>query len=567
MQGTPAQGPEFRMTSGLQPATSTPVSFRTSATLLALPLLGLSCTKAGSNPAPTGAVAPVTVKIIALNDFHGNLEVPQPWKTNAGPVPSGGVAYLAAHVAKLRAANPHSVVVSAGDLVGASPLVSGLFHDEPTIEAMNLIGLDINGVGNHEFDEGLPELLRMQAGGCHPKDGCQSGHDFKGSTAKFLAANVIDEHSGKNIFPPYDVRDMGGVPVAFIGMTLENTPAFVPPVVQGLKFLDEAETVNHLMKKLKAEGIEAFVVVLHEGGFIPGDYDECGGLSGPIVDVLKRLDKDVDLVITGHTHQAYNCLVDGLRVTSAGCYGRLVTDIDLTLDPKSKDVIQVEAKNVLVTHDVEQDASLVAVVEDYVKRAAPLAKRPIGELAAPIPTMVNEDGEAPLGSLIADAQLWATEKPEDGGAHLAFMNTGGIRVGLEKPGVLAYEDLFAVHPFGNTLVTLTLTGAQIHRALEEQWGADRTRFLQPSHTLKYVWQPDAPAGQHVPLETLTLGGAPLVLDKPYRVTLNNYLAGRGVFKEGTDPQPGVVDVDALVAYVKAQSPVQPVVPGRIKKAP
>lgn len=525
-----------------------------------------ACTTAAPKPESATAVAPVTVKIVAINDFHGNLEVPAPWKTKSGRVPSGGVAYLASHIAKLRAANEHTVVVSAGDLVGASPLVSGLFHDEPTIEAMNLIGLDINGVGNHEFDEGLPELLRMQAGGCHAKDGCQSGHDFKGSTAKFLAANVIDEHSGKNIFPAYEVREMAGVPVAFIGMTLENTPAFVPPVVSGLKFLDEADTVNHLVKKLKTEGVQAIVVVLHEGGFIPGGYDECGGLSGPIVDILKRLDKEVDLVVTGHTHQAYNCVVDGLRVTSAGCFGRVVTDIDLTLDPQTQDVLKVEAKNSLVTHDLPEDPRLVALTAEYVKKAAPLAKRKVGTLAAPLPKSVNEHGEAPLGSIIADAQLFVTQDPDKGGADLAFMNTGGIRVGLETPGELAFEDLFAVHPFGNTLVTITLSGAQIHQALEEQWGPERTRFLQPSHTLRYIWHEEAPAGQHVPLETLTLGGKPLVLDQPYRVTLNNYLAGRGVFAQGTDSTPGVVDIDALLVYVKAHAPVKPVKPGRLRKA-
>ncbi len=524
------------------------------------------CTKSAPPPGGGTAAAPVKVKIIALNDFHGNLAVPQPWKTKTGKVPTGGASYLASHVAKLRAENPHTVVVAAGDLVGASPLLSSLFHDEPTIEAMNLIGLDINGVGNHEFDEGLQELLRMQAGGCHPQEGCQSGHDFKGSTAKFLAANVIDEHSGKNIFPPYDVRDMGGIPVAFIGMTLENTSAFVPPsAVNGLKFLDEAETVNHLVKKLKGEGVEAIVVVLHEGGFIPGDYNECGGLSGPIVDIVKRFDKDVDLVITGHTHQAYNCVVDGLRVTSAGCFGRLLTNIDLTLDPTTKDVIAVEAENILVTHDIEETAAIQTLVAAYEQKAAPLANRPMGTLTSAIEKAVNEHGEAPLGSLIADAQLLETEPADKGGAVLAFMNTGGIRTSLSGTGQLTYADLFSVHPFGNTLVTVTLTGAQIHEALEAQWGKERVRFLQPSHTLRYVWHEGAEIGKHVPLQTLTLGGKPLDLTKEYRVTLNNYLAERGVFKQGKDPLPGVVDIEALVAYVKSHAPVKPVAPGRITK--
>lgn len=524
------------------------------------------CTRTAGGPPERDPAPPVDIKVIAFNDFHGNLEAPKPWKTKKGKVETGGVGYFAAHIARLKAMNPNHVVVSAGDLIGASPLTSGLFHDEPTIEAMNLIGLDLNGVGNHEFDEGLPELLRMQAGGCHPEDGCQTGHDFEGSRAKFLAANVIDEHSGKHIFPPYDVRELGGVPVAFIGMTLENTPAFVPPVVDGLKFLDEADTVNHLVEKLRAEGVEAIVVIVHEGGFAPGDYDECGGLSGPIVDVVHRLDDEVDLVVTGHTHQAYNCVVAGKRVTSAGCFGSLVTDIDLVVDPISKDVLSVEAENILVTHDIEADPTLAGLAETYAKKAAPLAKRPIGELADPLAKVVNDHGEAPLGSVIADAQLVATAPADKGGAHVAFMNTGGIRTSLEEPGVLAFEDLFAVHPFGNTLVTVTLTGAQIHRALEQQWTKDRVRFLQPSHSLRYSWKPDAPRGEHVPLASVTIDGAPLDLEKNYRVTVNNYLAERGVFKEGTDPTPGVVDIDALIAFVKANSPVKAPTPGRIRKS-
>ncbi|MCB9649233.1 MAG: bifunctional metallophosphatase/5'-nucleotidase [Deltaproteobacteria bacterium] len=520
------------------------------------------------NPGPSegvGATETVEVKVVAFNDFHGNLGVPKPWKTKDGEVPSGGVDYFAAHVAKLRAQNPNNVVVSAGDLIGASPLTSSLFHDEPTIEAMNMIGLDINGVGNHEFDEGPKELVRMKAGGCHPEDGCKTGHEFEGARFAFLAANVVDDHTKEHFFPPYEIKERAGIPIAFIGMTLENTPAYVPPVVKGLQFLDEADTVNHLVGKLRDQGVEAIVVVVHEGGFIPGDYDECGGISGPIVDIVKRLDPEVDLVVSGHTHQAYNCEIDGRRVTSAGCYGRLITDIDLTLDPKTRDVVKVSAKNLLVTHDVEPTADLSGLEQHYAEAAAPLANRPIGQLSAPIGKDENEHGESPLGSVIADAQLEATQAADKGAADLAFMNTGGIRTGLDKVGPVTYEDLFAVHPFGNSLVTVTLTGAQLHQALEEQWGEDRVRFLQPSSSLRYVYHDEAVGGVHVPVETVTIGGKPLDLKKGYRVTLNNYLAERGIFKLGTDPLPGVLDLDALEAYVEAHSPLAPPVPGRLMR--
>lgn len=527
-----------------------------------LPLILAGCAHS-SAPAPTAAGGSVLVQVLAFNDFHGNLAVPKPWKTEAGKVDSGGVAYFGAHLARLRATNPNTVVVSAGDLVGASPLTSSLFHDEPTVEAMNRIGLDLNAVGNHEFDEGPQELLRLAKGGCHPKDGCRSGHDFEGAKFGFLAANVFDDETGQTIFPSHDVRTFDGVRVAFIGMTLEATPDFVPPVVGGLRFADEAETTNGLVKKLQADGVEAIVVIVHEGGFAPGDYDGCGGLSGPIVDVVQRLDRAVDLVVTGHTHQAYNCEVEGLRVTSAGSYGRLVTDIDLEIDRATGEVTALTAKNLLVTHDVPADPGLKTLLDTYTEAAAPLARREIGVLAAPIAKPTNDAGESPLGSVIADGQLFATQAADKGAAELAFMNTGGIRTGLDRAGTTTYEDLFSVHPFGNLLVTMSLTGQHILEALQGQWGKERVRFLQPSHTVRYVWR-DAPP--HVRAEDVTIGGAPLDLTRTYRVTLNDYLVNRGVFAKGTDRLTGVVDIDALEAYLSAKSPLSPPEPGRIAKA-
>ena len=552
------------MTRRLETSTTRPVRRERFFGLLAA--LPLACAHPpGGAEDGAGAGPTVEVKVVAFNDFHGNLGVPKPWKTKAGDVDSGGIGYFAAHIARLRAENPNSVVVSAGDLIGASPLTSSLFHDEPTIEAMNMLGLDINGVGNHEFDEGPKELVRMKVGGCHPEDGCETGHEFEGARFAFLAANVVDEHSNKHLFPPYEVRELAGVPVAFIGMTLENTPAFVPPVVKGLQFLDEAETVNHLVGKLRGEGVEAIVVVVHEGGFAPGDYDECGGISGPIVDIVKRLDPEVDLVVSGHTHQAYNCEIEGRRVTSAGCYGRVITDIDLTLDTKTRDVVKVRAENVLVTHDLSPSPALEGLGQHYAAAAAPLAHRPIGALSAPIVKDENEHGESPLGSVIADAQLAATRAPDKGAADLAFMNTGGIRTGLDRAGPVTYEDLFAVHPFGNSLVTVTLTGAQLLAALEEQWTEDRVRFLQPSSTLRYQWTAEAVEGRHVVAGSVSVGGEPLELARGYRVTLNNYLADRGVFKVGQDPLPGVLDIDALEAYVVTHSPLAPAAPGRLQR--
>ena len=278
----------------------------------------------------------VHLRILAISDFHGQLEPPGA-AGRIGGVEVGGAAYLASHIATLRAGAPHSIVVSAGDLINASPFTSALFHDEPTIEAMDAIGLDLNGVGNHEFDEGVDELVRMQRGGCHPVDGCQFGETFAGAGFTFLAANVVREDSQETLLPSYAVRVFDGVPVAFIGVTLANTGSMVSPSgVRGWRFRDEAQTANQLARALRDQGVEAIVLLIHEGGHAGGGVDECPALSGPIAAIARKLEPGIDVVISGHTHQAYNCLVDGRVLTAAGSHGRVVTQIDLTLDRASR---------------------------------------------------------------------------------------------------------------------------------------------------------------------------------------------------------------------------------------
>src|SRR5215213_9620057 len=387
---------------------------------------------AGAKPAGT-----ISVQILALNDFHGNLLPPSGSSGRVGPtLTAGGVEYLATHVSNLRALNPNTVVVSAGDMVGASPLLSALFHDEPTIEAFNLIGLDFNAVGNHEFDEGWHELVRLQEGGCHPVDGCLDGDDFAGANFQFLAANVVRKDNGKTIFPAYKVRSFDTAKIAFIGMTLEGTPLIVTPSgISDLTFKDEANTVNALIPELKAKGIETIVVLIHEGGIQsvavnPTTINQCEGISGPIVDIVNHLDDEVDVVISGHTHQPYNCTIDGKIVTSAFSFGRLVTKIDLTIDRGTGEVVTMAANNRIVTRDVAKDSLLTALINKYNAIAAPLANRVIGAITADINRDATAAGETALGDVIADAQLDATNDPGFGDAVVAFMNPGGIRENL-----------------------------------------------------------------------------------------------------------------------------------------
>ena len=308
--------------------------------------------------------APVELRILAINDFHGNLQPPPGGiridnpadKADKITVEAGGAEHMATAVRQLREGHQNTIFVAAGDLIGASPFLSAMFHDEPTIESLDKMGLAVASVGNHEFDEGKHELLRMQNGGCHPIDGCQGPHPFLGAKFRYLAASTFEKGTGKTVLPAYEIREFGGIAVGFIGLTLKGTPNLVAPTgVADLEFRDEADTVNALLPELKARGVEAIVVLIHEGGFPTGDYNECPGISGPIVDIVRKFGRAVDVVVSGHTHRPYVCEIDGRLVTSADKYGTIVTAIDLKLDPVTRDVVAARADNVIVrTGDVRQ---------------------------------------------------------------------------------------------------------------------------------------------------------------------------------------------------------------------
>lgn len=550
--------------------------------VIVLVLLLASVVSVGAKPSGT-----VNVQILALNDFHGNLDaIPSTSSAGrVGTIPAGGVEYLATHIANLRALNPNTVVVSAGDLIGASPLLSALFHDEPTIEAFNQISLDFNAVGNHEFDEGWAELVRMQEGGCHPVDGCQDGDDFAGADFQFLAANVVREDNGKTIFPAYKMRSFAGAKVAFIGMTLEGTPNIVTPSgVAGLDFLDEAQTVNDLIPELKAKGIETIVVLIHEGGIpaAPVPFNGCAGISGPIVDIVNNFDDEVDVVISGHTHQPYNCVIDGKIVTSAFSFGRIVTKVDLTIDRETGEVVTMAAENKIVTRDVAKDSILTALIAKYNAISAPLANRVIGSITATITRTANTAGESALGDVIADAQLYATTPVGFGEAVVAFMNPGGIRADLtyasslagEGDGNVTYGESFTVQPFGNSLVTMTLTGAQIETLLEQQFAGctlGTARILQVSAGFTYTWSASGPVCGKVDPNTIQINGVTVNPLANYRVTVNSFLADGGdsfpVLKLGTNRLGGDVDTDALEKYLTIFAPVAPGLQNRIIRIP
>ncbi|RKN42781.1 bifunctional metallophosphatase/5'-nucleotidase [Micromonospora endolithica] len=515
---------------------------------------------------------PVDVKLLALNDFHGHLEPPTGSSGAIAGQPAGGVEYLATHLAELAEAGrkKNTITVAAGDLIGASPLLSAAFHDEPAIEALSLAGLDYASVGNHEFDEGAAELLRIQNGGCHPVDGCADGTPYKGAGFQYLSANAFKTSTGKPLLPPYAIHKVQGVKVGFIGMTLEGTPQIVSQQgVAGLTFADEAVTANRYAHELRRKGVEAIVVLLHEGGTQAGagGINDCVDFTGPVVDVVNRMDPSIDVVVSGHTHQAYNCEVNNKLVTSASSFGRLITDIDLKIDRRSGDVLSATAENVVVTRDVTKDARQTALIDRYKEVLGPVAGREVGTTAEALvraqETLFGTSlGESPLGNVIADAQLAATD--DEQGAVAAFMNPGGVRADLDA-GTVTYEEAFTVQPFANNLVTLDLTGAQLYCLLEQQFVTGRT--LYPSSTVGYTVDPngttaptaDPCAGTRVVPGSLTLGGTPVTADATYRVTVNNFLAGGGdgfsVLTGGTNAVTGLIDLDAFVAYLTANSPV------------
>jgi len=496
-------------------------------------------------------------------------------------------------------------VIAAGDLVGASPLDSGLFHDEPTIEALNLMGLELSSVGNHEFDHGRLELLRKQNGGCYPggvrgQDTCVGG-DFPGARFHYLAANVVDTASGQapgqtpdqTLFPPYEIKtlDAGGgrkVSIAFIGLVLKSSPTMVTPAgVAGLSFTDEADAANALLPQIHAKGVNAVVILIHQGGATDGSYNEktCPGLRGDILPILDRLDPAFRVIVSAHTHQAYNCRYAGRLLTSAGSYGRLLTTIDLRLDTQDGSIVEASADNIAVANDRQAtadpatypafsaDPQVAALVARYDALAAPITGRIVGRQLADItraplvdPASARLTGQTALGELVADSELEATRGQ---GAVAAVINAGGVRADLlagqvsagEKPGEITYGEAYKVLPFGDHLDTVTLTGDQLYALLAEQWGKNgQVRMLQVSRGFSYAWDDSLPAegGKVVP-GSLKIDGKPVLANARYRITVDDFLASGGdgysALKAGTEPVQSGLDIEAFTAYLERNSPL------------
>ena len=547
----------------------------------------VACTTLPHPPPPAPPLQPVEVQILAINDFHGNLQPPQlTVPTASGAVPTGGAAYLATALKQTRTTN--SVTVAAGDLIGASPIASALFLDEPTIMALGEAGLELAAVGNHEFDKGSGELKRMQDGGCAKFTNRQpcALEPFAGAKFRYLAANVVAA-DGRTLFPGTSIKQVGGVSIGFIGMTLKQTATLVSPAgVAGLTFTDEAETANAAVPILKAAGVQTIVLLIHQGGSVTR-YDDptCAGLAGDILPIIERLDPAIRLVVSGHTHNAYICRLPiaggGDRLlTSAGKYGAMVTDIRLTFAPDGMlagargEFVIVQGEPIatarltapLVTTNpvFPADPIVAAIVERYRAAAAPLANRVVGRLGGSvIKGMISQESTA--AELISDGQYFVGRAADKGRADFALMNNGGARTDLnpEVDGTVRFGQIFALQPFANNLVTKSYTGAEVKAVLEQQFDSGlntvaRPNLLAPSGNFAFSFDRSRPAGQRI--VTMRLNGKPLDPAGIYRVTINNFLASGGdnftALSVGLDATDGGLDLDATEAYL-ATTPVAP----------
>ena len=519
----------------------------------------------------------VDITIFSFNDFHGNLQADKPIPLlvkdehghdhgkDAASIPSGGYAYLATLLKQRRVAKPNSIFVGAGDLIGASPIGSAILRDEPVIEALNQLDLSVTSLGNHEFDAGSDVLLQKLKGEC-PSTGC-AYQGFRGARYDYIAANVVQKTDGKPLFKPYVIRQIADQKIAFIGAVTVETPSIVAGEgIKTLRFEDEAEAVNRYVPEIQKQGVSAIVLLIHEGANYSGAANDpsyqCPGLQGPIVDITKRLDKAIQMIVSGHSHQGYTCKVDGRLLVQARSYGGYITETTLSIDRATRQVVRAEAVNLLVEQSkLIPDSNAQKLVESVVKQTEQVRNRVVASVATQLTRQREKGGhEHSLGNVIADAELYAA-KPF-GGADIAFMNDGGVRADLPagvagKPVEISFGDIYAVQPFGGTLVKIKMTGAQILALLQQQWqgkAGTQPKALMVSEGFTYTWQASAPLEKRI--QNLRLHGEPLQADRSYQVVTNSFLANGGdgftVFKQATDSVTIGIDIDATINYLKEQ---------------
>jgi 5'-nucleotidase len=534
-----------------------------------------------SPPQVSAASQPVELSIFSINDFHGHIQskLPTPLSPRLPDFQTGelkaqaagGVAYLATVLDKLRSQRKNQVFVAAGDLVGASPQMSSLLKDEPTLSALGELGLTVSSLGNHDLDAGLPELMRKSRGECDSA-GC-AWPEFKGASFPYLAANMFETETGKRVLPSHILKDIGGLKIAFVGAVTRDVPkVIIPKSIVGLRFADEADTLNALVPELRAAGAQVLVAIMHEGAMFDGSANDpsyaCTGLKGRGVDIAKRLDPAYAIIISGHTHQAYTCKIDGRLMVQAGSFGGWLTESRLTLDANGV-VLDAQAINHPVLQGIyAPNPAFVALVQRAAALTTAARNKPVANLTRGATRSATAPfGDSPLGNLVADSHLAYARKR--GVVDIGLTNSGGIRADLTvEPGrTVTLSDLFAIQPFGNDLIALTITGAQlrelIRRQLPKRPGAT---VLQVSSNLNYQWS--QLEGADAVLQSVTIDGKPLDQARDYRVVVNTFMAEGGndlnVFKQGRDRLTVGPDIDAFEEWLR-ENPraMDQIEPGRI----
>jgi 2',3'-cyclic-nucleotide 2'-phosphodiesterase (5'-nucleotidase family) len=498
----------------------------------------------------------VSVQLLGINDFHGQINTTK----MIGGKPAGGAAYLGAYLRKHEAENPeNTLMVHAGDAVGASAPASALLQDEPTIEIFNALGFDVGTLGNHEFDEGVDEMKRLIFGGEHEATG-----DFGGADFPYVAANVVDEKTKRPILEPYVVQEVGGVKVGFIGVVYSDTPDIViPSGVKGISFTDETEAINKYAVELKEKGIESIVVLAHNPAYSDADGKNA---VGELIDIAKNADDEVDVLYAGHNHAFTNTTVDNKLIVQSYASGTAFSDIDLLINKKTGDIVKKSAEVITTFHEgIKPDAEIETMVNGAYDKVKDQLNKVIGQAPNGISADANENGEVPMGNLIADSMIAQT------GTDFAFMNPGGIRAAIDT-GDITWEDAFTVQPFGNDLVTMDLTGAQVIELLNQQWVTGREKILQiaglkVTYTSKEV-EPGKFEGQ-VKDVLLADGTTKIDPNATYSVTVNNFMAGGGdgytVLLDGANKQVDITDLDALIKHIETLKTVNPQIEGRLTK--
>jgi 5'-nucleotidase len=511
----------------------------------------------------------VEVQLLAINDLHGYLEPPAGAQGEINHVPAGGVEYLATHLERAAQEHPATLLVGAGDMIGASPLLSSMFDDAPTIETLNAMHMAVTAIGNHELDKGAVVFQRKIEGLYPREDGCPDGRARAAASYQYLAGNVVLTDTGAALAPATAVRTVGGIKIGFIGETLQGTGAIISPrAANGLDFQDESRVANAAAAKLERQGVHAIVLLIHQGGQqnpaagVAADPNGCVNFQGDLAPILPKLAPSIKVVISGHTHQFYNCRIAGRVVTSASAFGRMFTRMTLQIDPRTDRILSVEAVNQVVTRDVPKDGVQTAILDKYRSGLAQLAGRVVGSTSGKIVREQNHAAESAMGDVIADSLR--EEGPSSGavGAQVAFINSGGLRASLDAAGPVTYGELFAIQPFADHIDSITLTGDMIRRLLEQQFHATgHSDILQVSKGFTYRYRLDAPPGRHVAPGSIALDGRPIAPGDKVRVATSEFLAQGGngftVFAEGADAEMGNIDVDAVARYFTAHSPLAP----------